>query len=159
MNTIPNDPSPNHLSVATFGAGCFWGVQKYFDGLPGVRQTTVGYMGGELYEPSYQQVCGGAVSASDQGHVEVVQLEFDPFKRSYSRLLEDFFECHNPTLYYKRQYQSVIFYHHQRQLEEARQQWQYQQQSGRWDKALSTVIEAAARFWRAEDYHQHYYQQ
>lgn len=144
--------------MATFGAGCFWGVQKYFDALPGVTGTVVGYMGGERIDPTYQQVCAGPVSASDPGHVEVVQIEYDPQQRDYPQLLQDFFNCHNPTLFYKRQYQSAIFYHNRLQEEEARQQWQLQQQSERWDKPLSTVIEAAARFWRAESRHQHYYQ-
>lgn len=159
MNTISSNASADNQALATFGAGCFWGVQKYFDRLPGVIETAAGYMGGELIEPTYIQVSRGAISASDPGHVEVIQIRFDNEKRSYEKLLEDFFNCHNPTLYYKRQYQSAIFYHNQQQQEKARQQWQLQQQSERWDKPLSTVIEAVTRFWRAEDHHQHYYQQ
>lgn len=156
------DPSTRTTSddirVATFGAGCFWGVQKYFAALSGVTDTVTGYMGGELEQPGYRQVCAGPISASDPGHVEVVQVSFDPAQRSYAQLLDDFFACHNPTLFYKRQYQSAIFYHSEQQKKKAWQQWQHQQQSERWDKPLSTVIEAAARFWRAENYHQHYYQ-
>ncbi len=147
-------PPREQYASATFGAGCFWGVQKFFAGLPGVIDSTVGYMGGELTEPDYHQVCRGPIGASDPGHVEVVRVSFAPDQRDYAQLLQDFLACHNPAHYYKRQYQSVIFYHDQHQHALGRAL--LQQHSGQL-QPLVTVLEPAARFWRAEDHHQHYY--
>lgn len=137
--------------VATFGAGCFWGVEESFRQLPGVVSTAVGYMGGALDNPTYEDVC-----TDRTGHAEVVQVTFDPEKISYEKLLESFWGCHDPTTRNRQgpdvgsQYRSVIFYHtpNQQKLAEAAKQ--------KIPKAV-TEIAPAQTFWRAEDYHQQYF--
>ncbi len=142
---------------ATFGAGCFWGVEARFRQVPGVADALVGYMGGHVDEPSYQQVC------TDQtGHVEVVQLDYDPDAVGYDRLLRAFFAMHDPTQVDRqgpdagRQYRSVIFYHDEQQRELAEQVLGEMNASGRFPGPIATRIEPAATFWKAEDYHQQY---
>jgi len=140
---------------AIFGAGCFWGVEETFRRLPGVVSTTVGYSGGRIVNPSYEQVCAG-----DTEHAEVVEVEFDPKKISYQDLLQTFFFCHDPTTMNRQgpdigyQYRSVIFYLNPEQEKEAmaaKENWQ--KING---KKAATAIEAAKPLYRAEEYHQHY---
>jgi peptide-methionine (S)-S-oxide reductase len=143
--------------LATFGAGCFWGVEEVFRTTPGVTKTTVGYEGGQMENPTYEDVCTDAT-----GHAEVVQIEFDPSKVTYERLLDIFFSNHNPTTLNRQgpdvgtQYRSAIFYHDEaqkKQAEAAKEKWNT---SGRWDKPVVTSLEKAQVFYKAEDYHQQY---
>lgn len=142
---------------ATFAAGCFWGVEARFAALDGVIETEVGYMGGTLREPSYQEVC-----TDRTGHAEVVQLTFDPEKISYEQLLAAFWQMHDPTTLNRQgpdvgsQYRSVIFYHNPTQQAEAEQSKAQIDNSGVFSAPIVTLIEPAAPFWRAEEYHQQY---
>lgn len=143
---------------ATFGAGCFWGVQYEFDKLDGVAETAVGFMGGTTENPSYEKVCTGKT-----GHVEVVDLEYDPGKINYEDLLNKFFEIHDPTQMNRQgpdvgvQYRSVIFYHNDKQKELAEKIKKELQDSGKYGaKTIATAIEPAGEFYRAEEYHQKY---
>lgn len=137
---------------ATFGAGCFWGVEETFRVLNGVEETAVGFMGGNKANPTYEQTTTG-----ETGHAEVVHLEYDPEKISYEKLLEVFFENHDATQVDRQgpdvgnQYRSVIFYHteEQRKLAEKAKE--------KIDKVV-TKIEKASEFFKAEDYHQKYLQ-
>ena len=140
---------------ATFGAGCFWGVEAAFRQL--VESAAVGYSGGTLENPTYKDVCTGRT-----GHVEVVQVEYDPENLSYDELLEVFWNCHNPTTLNRQgpdvgtQYRSVIFYHDAQQEAAARDSKVRLNQSGRFKGEIVTQIEPAATFYRAEEYHQRY---
>jgi peptide-methionine (S)-S-oxide reductase len=143
------------LIKATFGAGCFWGVEAAFRQLPGVKSTQVGYMGGTTRKPTYEDVC------TDQtGHAEVVEVTFDPKLVSYRDVLEVFWNNHNPTTVNRQgpdvgsQYRSVIFYHSPEQLAEARASRDAAQP--RFPKPIVTQILPASDFWRAEEYHQQY---
>jgi peptide-methionine (S)-S-oxide reductase len=142
---------------ATFGAGCFWGVEEMFRQLSGVTNTAVGYAGGSTDNPSYQDVC------SDQtGHAEVVEVEFDPAKISYRDLLDVFWANHDPTTLNRqgpdvgRQYRSVIFYHSPEQKAEAENSRNNLTKTGRFRRPIVTQIEPAPKFFRAEEYHQRY---
>ncbi len=152
-----NEKRPEQTDVATFGAGCFWGVEARFRELPGVLDATVGYMGGQVPRPDYQAVCTGTT-----GHAEVVQVRFDSEQVSYARLLDLFFDLHNPTTLNRQgpdignQYRSVIFFHSESQQQIARQAIADQNQSGRWQQPLVTQLVAAPEFWPAEEYHQRY---
>jgi peptide-methionine (S)-S-oxide reductase len=143
--------------VATFAAGCFWGVEDYFRKLPGVTATAVGYSGGTLKNPSYQRVCD-----DDTGHAESVQVEFDPKKTSYATLVDEFFLLHDPTTLNRQgpdvgtQYRSVIFYHSDAQKKTALAAKEKLQKSGELDAPIVTEIVPAATFWHAEGYHQQY---
>lgn len=143
--------------TATFGAGCFWGVEARFRELPGVVEAAVGYMGGHTANPDYEQVCSG-----ETGHAEVVQVEFDIEQTRYEDLLELFFDCHDPTTLNRQgpdvgaQYRSVIFTHGAAQETAARIARDKADQSGRWPRPVVTRIEPAGTFWRAEEYHQQY---
>ncbi|MGM0576147.1 MAG: peptide-methionine (S)-S-oxide reductase MsrA [Myxococcota bacterium] len=145
------------MKKATFGAGCFWGVEATFSGVPGVHQTTVGYSGGHTDHPTYADVCSGTT-----GHAEVVQVEYDPAKVSYEDLLEVFWTCHDPTQVNRQgpdvgeQYRSVIFTHDEEQARLARESKARLDASDRWSRPVATSIEPARPFWRAEDYHQQY---
>lgn len=145
------------MAVATFGGGCFWGVEPAFRKLDGVTGTTVGFMGGHAAHPTYRQVCGG-----DTGHAEVVQVEFDPMRLSYERLLELFWDIHDPTQVDRQgpdvgaQYRSVIFFHDPKQEAAARAAKAAEETSGRHRGRIATQIVAAGPFWRAEEYHQQY---
>ena len=147
----------HNLKLATFGAGCFWGVETRFREVAGVEDAAVGYMGGTTENPDYQSVCSGHT-----GHAEVVQVHFDPGKVSYEDLLAVFWSQHNPTTLNRQgpdvgtQYRSVIFYHDEGQRISAEQSRLELDASGRWSKPVVTSIEAAATFYRAEDYHQQY---
>ena len=145
--------------LATFGAGCFWGVESAFRQVAGVVATTVGFMGGDADNPSYQQVC-----MNNTGHAEVVQVEYDPEEVSYGELLTAFWECHDPTQVNRQgwdigdQYRSVIFFHTPQQRELAQAAKDQLEESGKYKKPIATTIETAQEFWKAEEYHQHYYE-
>ena len=142
---------------ATFGAGCFWGVEETFRNLTGVTATAVGYSGGQVDQPTYEQVCSDTT-----GHVEVVEVQFDDEQVTYGRLLEVFFDCHDPTQVnrqgpdFGKQYRSVVFYHDEDQQAAADATKAELDASGRFGKPIATAIEPAAKFWPAEDYHQQY---
>jgi peptide-methionine (S)-S-oxide reductase len=144
---------------ATFGAGCFWGVEETFRMLPGVKSTAVGYAGGTTEQPSYEEVCSDGT-----GHAEVVEVEFDPQAISYDKLLDVFWANHNPTTMNRqgpdvgKQYRSVIFYHSPEQKAQAEGSKAALEKSGRHSRPIVTQIEAAPPFWRAEEYHQKYLQ-
>jgi peptide-methionine (S)-S-oxide reductase len=140
---------------ATFGAGCFWQVEEKFRQLDGVIDTAVGYEGGHVENPTYEQVCSGT-----SGHVEVCQVTFDPAKISYEQLVEKYFEIHDPTQLNRQgpdigwQYRSVIFAHGDEQAQIARRVIERTQP--RFRDPIVTEIESAQAFWRAEEYHQCY---
>lgn len=145
--------------LATFGAGCFWGVESVFMQQNGVLKTSVGYAGGKTERPTYKEVCSDRT-----GHAEVVQVEFDPSKISYDTLLEIFFAIHDPTTLNRQgpdvgsQYRSVVFYHSPEQQKAAEAAKDAAQASGKWGKRpIVTQIEPAPPYWPAEDYHQQYY--
>ncbi len=146
-----------NLELATFGAGCFWGVEASFRKIPGVVSTSVGYSGGNLENPTYKQVCSDRT-----GHAEVVQVVFDPEKVDYTALLDLFWEMHNPTTPNRQgpdigsQYRSVIFYHNEDQQKAARESKEKLNASGKYRSEVVTQIEPAQTFYRAEDYHQQY---
>ncbi|WKZ29335.1 MAG: peptide-methionine (S)-S-oxide reductase MsrA [Patescibacteria group bacterium] len=145
------------LATATFGAGCFWGVEETYRTLEGVTETAVGYMGGSKPHPTYEDVCSDAT-----GHAEVVQVTYDPERVSYEKLLKIFWENHNPTTLNRQgpdvgtQYRSAIFYHDASQKEAAERSKAELEASGKWPKPIVTEITPAKEFWRAEDYHQKY---
>lgn len=145
------------MEKATFGAGCFWGVEAAFRELPGVLEVTSGYTGGDRPEPTYQDVCSGAT-----GHAEVVDVDFDPERISYEELLEKFWEIHDPTTPNRQgpdvgtQYRSAIFFHSPEQ--EAAAIRSRDQAQSRTSRAIVTEIAPISEFWRAEDYHQRYYE-
>lgn len=146
------------LHKATFGAGCFWGVEAAFRQLStGVKATRVGYMGGDLPNPTYEQVCSDRT-----GHVEVVEVTYDPAEISYEELLEVFWESHDPTQLNRqgpdvgRQYRSVTFVHDDDQKAAASESLSQRDASGRHRRPIVTVIEDATEFYEAEDYHQQY---
>jgi peptide-methionine (S)-S-oxide reductase len=142
--------------TATFGAGCFWGVEYVFERVPGVVRTEVGYAGGHTDRPTYRDVCSHTT-----GHAEVLQVEFDPEVVTYDQLLEVFWAMHDPTQVNRQgpdvgdQYRSVIFTHSpEQQLAAAASRERAQT---RFDRPIATEIEPAPTFWPAEDYHQQYY--
>jgi peptide-methionine (S)-S-oxide reductase len=145
------------MEKATFGAGCFWGVEAAFRQVAGVLSTSVGYMGGTLKNPTYQDVC-----TDRTGHAEVVEVEYDPFKVSYDELLKVFWANHDPTTLNRQgpdigtQYRSVIFFHTPQQEAAAKAAKERLQASGKYKRPVVTEIVPAADFWRAEDYHQLY---
>ncbi len=145
------------MAKATFGAGCFWGVEAAFRRIKGVSATAVGYAGGTLENPSYEDVCGHTT-----GHAEVVEMEYDPDKVSYDDLLDVFWKSHNPTTLNRQgpdigdQYRSAIFCHNPDQLEAAKASKEKLAQSGRHKDPIVTEIMMAPKFFRAEDYHQQY---
>jgi peptide-methionine (S)-S-oxide reductase len=144
-------------ALATFGAGCFWGVEATFRAIPGVLDTRVGYAGGTLPQPSYHAVCSDRT-----GHAEVVQLSYDPSTVGYDRLLEVFFANHDPTTLNRQgpdhgsQYRSVIFVHSPEQQQQAQAMVQALTAAKRFPRAIVTQIAPAPAFWPAEEYHQRY---
>jgi len=142
---------------ATFGAGCFWGVEETFRKIKGVEKTTVGYMGGTLKNPTYEDVC-----TDKTGHAEVIRIEYDPKKVSYEELLEVFWRVHTPTQLnrqgpdYGTQYRSVIFYHNEQQKKIAETSKNKLMKSQRYSKPIVTEITKVGEFYRAEEYHQKY---
>jgi peptide-methionine (S)-S-oxide reductase len=145
------------MEKATFGAGCFWGVEAEFREIPGVIDTAVGFSGGKTANPSYHDVCGG-----ETGHAEVCELTFDPAQVSYERLLDVFWQMHDPTTPNRQgpdfgtQYRSVIFYHSPQQKAAAEASKAALEASGRFRRPIVTEIEPAGPFYRAEEYHQRY---
>ncbi len=143
---------------ATCGAGCIWGVESAFRRVNGVISTTVGYSGGSLKDPTYEDVCCGKT-----GHAEVVQVEFDPAMVSYDELLAVFWEIHDPTTMNRQgpdvgeQYRSAIFYHDPEQKVRAESSKEKLAQSGRYKSPIVTEITPASEFYRAEEYHQQYF--
>ena len=145
------------MAKATFGAGCFWGVEASFRRIDGVTDATVGYAGGHTENPNYREVCSHTT-----GHAEVVEVDFDPARVPYEELLEAFWSMHDPTQVNRQgpdvgdQYRSVIFFHTPEQEEQARASKAKLDESGVLRRPVATVIEAAPTFWRAEEYHQRY---
>ena len=146
------------MEKATFGAGCFWGVEAIFRQIKGVTNTVVGYTGGFTENPSYEEVC-----ADTTGHAEVVEVEYDPSQLSYKDLLEVFWQNHNPTTYNRQgpdigaQYRSAIFFHNEHQKEEAQTFKALLQQSEKYhNQPIVTIILPATTFYKAEEYHQQY---
>jgi peptide-methionine (S)-S-oxide reductase len=141
--------------TATFGAGCFWGVEIAFRNVPGVTDTAVGYEGGTLPNPTYEDVCSHTT-----GHAEVVQVDFDPEEVSYDELLDVFWDVHDPTQVNRQgpdvgsNYRSVIFFHSPEQRERALESKARVQT--RFDRSIATEITPASDFWPAEEYHQQY---
>jgi peptide methionine sulfoxide reductase msrA/msrB len=154
---VPEKREEKKTAVAAFAAGCFWGSQEDFEKVPGVVDTTVGYMGGTLKHPTYEDVC------TDQtGHAETVQIEYDPSKVTYDQLLDVFWKNHDPTTPNRQgpdvgtQYRSVIFYYTPEQKAAAESAIAKLTTSHRFSRPIVTQVVAATDFWRAEDYHQHY---
>jgi len=164
--TKPATPAPKEekamgtakTEYATFGQGCFWCAEAIFQRLPGVVKVESGYCNGKTENPTYKQVCSG-----DSGHAEVVRIEYDPAKVSYEKLLDTFFTTHDPTTLNRQgndagtQYRSGIYYHSDEQkkaAEAAKEKWN---KSGRFKNPIVTEIEKAATFYKAEDYHQNYF--
>lgn len=154
----PGEPA-GKTELATFGAGCFWGVESTFQKTPGVVRTQVGYTGGKTERPTYEQV-----SYDRTGHAEVVQVEYDPAKVTYQALLEVFFENHDPTTIDRQgpdvgdQYRSVVFFDSPEQEKLARAERDRRNQSGDYVGPIVTAIQPASPFWPAEAYHQKYFQ-
>jgi peptide-methionine (S)-S-oxide reductase len=151
---------------ATFGAGCFWGVEAAFAAIPGVTATAVGYEGGSLESPTYKDVCTQDALSGHAGkpsHAEVVEIEFDPEKVTYGQLLDAFFQLHDPTTLNRQgpdwgtQYRSAIFYHSPEQEAVAKAKIEALTAEGSYNpKRIVTQVEPAQTFWRAEEYHQRY---
>ncbi|HWA98212.1 MAG TPA: peptide-methionine (S)-S-oxide reductase MsrA [Pirellulales bacterium] len=145
------------MAKAMFGAGCFWGVEETFRKLPGVQATAVGYSGGGVPNPTYEQVC-----TDTTGHAEVVEVEYDPATISYEQLLDVFWANHDPTTLNRqgpdvgKQYRSAIFYYTPEQQAAAESSKQKLDASKRLRRPVVTVIEPAKPFYRAEEYHQRY---
>ncbi len=145
------------MEKATFGAGCFWGVEAAFRRVPGVHEAAVGYAGGTIENPRYEDVC-----TDTTGHAEVVQVEYDPVRVSYDQLLDLFWKIHDPTTPNRQgpdigtQYRSVIFFHSPEQERAARSSREGLTQSGGYKRPIVTEIQPAPAFYRAEEYHQRY---
>ena len=145
------------LEIATFGAGCFWGVEAAFRQIKGVKSTAVGYLGGTMKDPTYKDVCTGRT-----GHAEVVQVTFDPSQVSYDELLEVFWTNHNPTTLNRQgpdwgtQYRSAIFFHSDAQKLAAESSKQKLETAKKFRDPIVTEITPASDFYIAEDYHQQY---
>ena len=151
MNNVKTD-------TATLGAGCFWCVEAVFQQVEGVLKVTSGYSGGHVVNPTYEQVC-----AKNTGHVEVTQVVYDPEKISFDELLEIFWKTHDPTTPDQQgndrgpQYRSAIFYHDAIQKEKAEDYKKKLAASGAWDQPIVTTVEPLMNFYKAEDYHQDYF--
>jgi len=145
--------------IATFGAGCFWGVEATFQRVPGVIDTAVGYSGGDMPNPNYRDVC-----TDETGHAEVVQVTFDPAKVSYEQLLDIFWQAHDPTQVSRQgpdfgtQYRTAIFFHSPEQEAAAKKSRTALDASGKFKRPIATEITQASKFYPAEEYHQKYLQ-
>jgi peptide-methionine (S)-S-oxide reductase len=144
---------------ATFAAGCFWGVEAAFHRVKGVKSTMVGYTGGKTPNPTYEEVC------TDQtGHAEAVRVEFDPTEVSYDQLLDLFWSIHDPTMLNRQgpdvgmQYRSAIFFHDAAQEAAARASKERLEKAGKFRRPIVTEIVPAGEFYRAEEYHQQYFE-
>lgn len=150
--------APDDTALATLGGGCFWCLEAVYARADGVISAVSGYMGGQVPQPTYAQVCSGR-----SGHAEVVQVRFDPARIAYADLLDIFFAIHDPTTRDRQgndvgpQYRSAIFFHDERQRDEAQSVIAALQASGRFGAPLVTEVSAASTFWPAEDYHQGYF--
>jgi len=148
---------PEKYEIASFAAGCFWGVEAAFRELDGVLETTVGYMGGHTENPTYGDVCTGTT-----GHAEAVQIKYDPEKLSYEKLLETFWNKHHPTTKNRQgpdigeQYRSIIFYYNEEQKKLAQESKAKLDSSDKYRNPVVTEIIPAETFYPAEDYHQQY---
>jgi len=144
---------------ATFGAGCFWHVEDLLRKTKGVKSTQVGYIGGKLAHPTYEEVCTDAT-----GHAEAVQVEYDPNEISYDELLKVFWSNHDPTSLNRQgpdvgnQYRSAIFFHDEEQKKIAQKSKEELEKSGKFQKQVVTEIVPAPEFYKAEEYHQKYFQ-
>jgi peptide-methionine (S)-S-oxide reductase len=156
-STIGKESESGKTQTAMFGAGCFWGVEATFRGVEGVLSTTVGYSGGTFKNPTYADLCSGRT-----GHAEVVQVVYDPKKVSYEKLLNVFWDCHDPTAPNRQgpdvgyQYRSVIFFYTPEQGTAATASKERLQHSGKFKRKIVTQILPAGEFYKAEDYHQQY---
>jgi peptide-methionine (S)-S-oxide reductase len=145
--------------IATFGAGCFWGVEAAFQRVPGVTETAVGYSGGRTENPTYEDVC-----TDETGHAEVVQVTFDPAKVSFEQLLDVFWKIHDPTQVNRQgpdfgtQYRTAVFFHSPEQEAAVKKSLGALESSGRFKRPIATEITPAGKFYRAEEYHQKYLQ-
>ena len=145
------------MATATFGAGCFWGVEATFRRIEGVTDTAVGYAGGHTDNPTYAEVCSHGT-----GHAEVVRIEYDPSRVSYEEILDTFWNSHDPTQHNRQgpdigdQYRSVIFFHTPEQKAAAVKSKEELEARDSLRRPIATVIEAAPTFWNAEEYHQRY---
>ena len=145
------------IQLATFGAGCFWGVEEAFRNIKGVKSTMVGYSGGQLPNPTYQDVCSGRT-----GHAEVVQVQFDAAQVPYEELLKVFWSIHNPTTLNRQgpdvgaQYRSAVFFHSPEQEASAKRLKDELERSGKFRSKIVTEITPASTFYKAEEYHQQY---
>ena len=159
MNSTDTTHTTGTTQPATFGAGCFWGIEAAFRKLPGVVDATVGYAGGHTSQPTYRDVC-----TDRTGHAEVVQLRYDPARIDYAALLEAFWSLHDPTTPNRQgpdvgsQYRSAIFYHSQEQRAAAEASRAREDSSGKHARPIVTEIVAAPQFHPAEDYHQRYFE-
>ena len=143
---------------ATFGAGCFWHVEDLFGNIKGVKSTKVGYTGGNLTNPTYEEVC-----TDRTGHAEAVEVEYDPNEISYEELLDVFWNSHDPTTLNRQgpdigiQYRSSIFFHNESQKQDAQQSKERLDSSGKFSKKIVTEIVPSPEFYKAEEYHQKYF--
>ncbi len=164
MNTQPSNtsnietPSAQNLETATFGQGCFWCTEAIFQRLEGVKSVQSGYSGGAIKNPSYREICNG-----NTGHAEVVQITYDPSVISYTDLLQVMWKTHDPTTLNRQggdvgtQYRSVIFYHDDEQKKLAEEFKEKLNASGAYNKPIVTEISLLKEFYKAEDYHQEYF--
>ena len=147
------------MAKATFGAGCFWGVEAAFRRLNGVNEAFSGYAGGDKDNPTYEEVCTGRT-----GHAEVVEVDYDPDKITYVELLDTFWAVHDPTTLNRQgpdvgtQYRSAIYFHTSEQQKVARDSLLSQSESGRYRNPIVTEITQASTFYKAEEYHQRYFE-
>lgn len=145
------------FELATFAAGCFWGVEETFRIIKGVKETVVGYAGGHVENPTYEQVC-----TDKTGHAESVKIEYDPNEITFEELLDLFWKSHDPTQFNRQgpdvgtQYRSVIFYHNEEQRKLAEKSKRELEKSGKYDKPIVTEIVPAKEFYKAEEHHQKY---
>ena len=150
--------SNESVELATFGNGCFWCTEAIFQNLEGVEKAESGYMGGKVKNPTYKEVCSGLT-----GHAEVIQVTYDPQKISYDELLEVFWKTHDPTTLNKQgadegtQYRSAIFYHNSEQKQLAEQYKNKLTEADAFERPIVTEITEASVFYKAEDYHQNYF--
>ncbi len=162
FHTAINKPQTMETTtqLATFGGGCFWCTEAFFEEVNGVITVTSGYSGGGLPNPTYQQVCQG-----NTGHAEVVQIEFNPEVITFARLLELFFMTHNPTTLNQQgadvgsQYRSVVFFHTPQQKEQTLNYIQELTNKKTWPDKIVTQVVPLTNFYKAEDYHQNYFEQ
>jgi peptide methionine sulfoxide reductase msrA/msrB len=155
----PEEANMEGTETAVFAAGCFWGVEDKFRQIEGVLSTRVGYTGGQTKNPTYEKVCSDTT-----GHAESVEVVFDPKKVSYAELLEAFFRFHDPTQVNRQgpdvgtQYRSAVFYRNEAQKEAALEAIAELNASGRYDRPIATLVLPASEFYKAEEYHQKYYE-